>query len=72
MIQLIRLQLAENDFVGAIGTVKSEIEFLTTNDKCKRDGLNLYRLDLLLLYLITHDEAAVESLLAEVGRLRKQ
>lgn len=59
--------MAENDFVGAIATIKSEIDFLTTNDKCKRDGLSLYRLDLLLLYLITHDEAAIGSVLTEVG-----
>ena len=63
IVQLVRLLLVSNEFVRVTQVLKNEIQFLENSEKCKKEGINLYILDLLLVLLITHDLQQVDMLL---------
>lgn len=62
----LRILISINNFVEAIRVVKREIDFLTTCEKCKYEGIAVCILDLMLLYMIAnraHDIEASSSLI---------
>lgn len=64
MLQLLRLQLSANDFLKALETLKTEVEYLRSHDKADRHAISLYLMDMALLNLVIHDPVAAEKLLA--------
>lgn len=76
-VYYLKILVTMNQFLRVVNALKTEIEFIKNNEKCRGENLNVYILDLLLMYFITHDEKAIEdckylSLAKKLGGVRKK
>lgn len=60
VMNYIKILVSMNNYIECIKVLSQEIDFLMNNDKCKFEGISVYILDLMLIYLITHNAQEVE------------
>jgi hypothetical protein len=60
-MQYLRLVISQNNYTKAAEVLRLEIDFLLGSEKCKKDGVSLYILDLFLVHMITHNPMAIDN-----------
>ena len=61
IMNYIQLLISVNNYVECIRVLSQEIDFLMNNDQCQFEGISIYILDLMLIYMITHNTQEIEA-----------
>ncbi len=61
IMQYLRLVISQNNYIKAAEILKMEVDFLLESEKCKKDGISLYIMDLFLIHMITHNAMAIDN-----------
>jgi len=61
IMQYLRLVISQNNYIKAAEILQLEIDFLLHSEKCKKDGVSLYIMDLFLVHMITHNPMAIDN-----------
>lgn len=59
-MNFLRILIERHNYVECIKVLSKEIEFLRTSEKCRFEGIQVYILDLMLVYMITHNTKEIE------------
>ena len=60
-MQYLRILIAQNNYVQAAEVLRKETEFLLQSEKCKKDGISVYIMDLMLVDMITPNLQAIDA-----------
>lgn len=61
IMSYLRILISINNYADAARVLRREIDFLMTCEKCKYDGIAVYILDLMLVYMITNNRQEIEN-----------
>lgn len=61
IMSYLRILISINNYNDAIKVLKKEIDFLMVCEKCKHEGISLYIMDLMIIYMLMNDSEGIKA-----------